>query len=65
MCMHMHTSIKPGLHCCKNASRSARNASGDTPSFSTPRHFPISPQMSLCRPVHRSPPEATLFEAIF
>ena len=52
--------------CLRNASRSSRNESRDTSSFSTPRHFPSSPQMSLCLPDNKArPPDETLFEAIF
>jgi len=51
--------------CLRNSSRSARNESGDAPSFSAPRHLPSSSQMSLCRPVNKQPPDATHLEAIF
>ena len=53
-------------HCLRNASRSARNTSGDMPSLtSCCLHFPRTPHTSLCRPVNKLPPEATRFEAIF
>jgi hypothetical protein len=53
------------IHRCRNASRSAVHESGDTPSFTTWRHFPRTPQISLCRPVSRFPPKAAFLEAIF
>ena len=54
------------LHCLRNASRSARNTSGDMPSLTTCcRHFPRTPHTSLCLPSNKLPPEATFFEAIF
>jgi len=52
-------------HCLRNASRSSCNDSRDTPFLTTPRHFPSSPQMSLCLPCHRFPPAMMFFEAIF
>ena len=54
------------LHCLRNASRSARNTSGDMASLTTCcLHFPRTPHTSLCLPFNKQPPEATLFEAIF
>ena len=55
------------LHCLRNASRSARNTSGDMPSLTTCcLHFPRTPHTSLCLPSNKlPPPEALLFEAIF
>jgi hypothetical protein len=50
---------------CRNATSSAVHESGDTPSLTTSRHLRSTPQMSLCRPVHRLPPNAAFFEAIF
>jgi hypothetical protein len=50
---------------CKNATRSAVHESGATPSLTTSRHLLSTPQMSLCRPINRLPPNAAFFEAIF
>ena len=52
-------------HRCKNATRSAVHESGATPSLTTSRHLLSTPQISLCRPVLRHPPNAAFFEAIF
>jgi len=52
------------IHRCRNATRSAVHESGATPSLKTSRHLPSTPQISLCRPVHRLPPNAAFFEAI-
>ena len=49
---------------CRNATSSAVHESGATPSLTASRHLRSTPQISLCRPVHRHPPTAAFFEAI-
>jgi hypothetical protein len=53
------------IHRCRNATRSALHESGDTPPLTTLRHLLSTPQISLCRPVVRFPPNAAFFEAVF
>ena len=53
------------IHRCRNATSSAVHESGATPSLTTSRHLLSTPQISLCRPVNRLPPNAAFFEAIF
>jgi hypothetical protein len=50
---------------CRNTTISAVHESGDTPSLTASRHLRSTPQMSLCRPVVRLPPNAAFFEAMF
>ena len=50
---------------CRNVTSSAVHESGATPSLTASRHLRSTPQISLCRPVHRFPPNAAFFEAIF
>ena len=49
---------------CRNATSSAVHESGATPSLTASRHLRSTPQISLCRPVVRLPPNAAFFEAI-
>jgi hypothetical protein len=53
------------IHRCKNATSSSVHESGETPSLTSSRHLLSTPQISLCRPVVRLPPNAAFFEAIF
>ena len=54
------------VHSSLQKSRQVRSARvRATPSLTTSRHLLSTPQISLCRPVHRLPPSAVFFEAIF
>jgi hypothetical protein len=53
------------IHRSRNATRSAVHESGATRSLTPSRLLLSTLQISLCRPVHRLPPNAAFFEAIF